>query len=141
MDASSPTMTIYPASTRAQYASMVRFHAGRARHRSRYDAIRGYGAINPSSLMPADSTCAIRMSTTVKPFVATKVPVSEPALQVRQHPIRPTDQELAVLAAAAIRRPVKHQQAEQRRLDRIHRGQPPATTCRRQRLAAARGQR
>jgi hypothetical protein len=25
----------YPASTRATYASMVRFHAGRARHRSR----------------------------------------------------------------------------------------------------------
>src|SRR5450432_1574341 len=41
LDASWPTMTIYPASTRAQYASMVRFHAGRARHRSRYDAIPG----------------------------------------------------------------------------------------------------
>ena len=70
MDAFWPTMTIYTASTRAQYASMVRFHAGRARHRSRYDAIPGYGAINPSSLMP-ESTCAIRMSATVKPFVAT----------------------------------------------------------------------
>ncbi len=41
LDASWPTVTIYPASTRAQYASMVRFHAGRARHRSRYDAILG----------------------------------------------------------------------------------------------------
>jgi hypothetical protein len=45
-------MTIYPASTRALYASMVRFHAGRATHRSLYDAIPEYGAINPASLMP-----------------------------------------------------------------------------------------
>jgi hypothetical protein len=125
LDASWPTKTIYPASTCAQYASMVRFHAGRVRHRSRYDAIRGYGAINPSSLMP-ESTCAIGMSATVKSFVVTKGAVGEPSLPVRQHPIRPADEEIAVLPAAAIRRPVEHQQAEQRRLDRVHRGEAPA---------------
>lgn len=55
-----------------------------------------------------------------------EVAVGEPALQVRQHPVHPADQELAVLAAAAIRSPVEHQQAEQRRLDRVHRGEAPA---------------
>lgn len=55
-----------------------------------------------------------------------EVAVSEPALQVRQHPIRPADQELAVLAAAPIRHPVEHHQAKQRRLDRVHRGEAPA---------------
>jgi hypothetical protein len=55
-----------------------------------------------------------------------EVAVSEPALQALQHPIHPADQELAMLAAAAIRSPVEHQQAEQRWLDRVHRGEAPA---------------
>jgi len=55
-----------------------------------------------------------------------EVAVGEPALQIRQHPVHPADQELAVLAATAIRSPVEHQQAEQRRLDRVHRGEAPA---------------
>ena len=67
LDATCRRLTIYAASTRAQYVSMVRFQAGLARHRSRYDTSAGYGAINFLSLT-AESTCVIRMSATRCPM-------------------------------------------------------------------------
>src|SRR6185295_17278694 len=54
------------------------------------------------------------------------VAAGEPELEVFQNPVYPADQERAVLAATSIRRPVEHEEAEERRLDRVHRSEAPA---------------